>query len=358
MDVPETRELTYFVAVAEELHFGRAAQRLGMAQPPLSRAIAQLERRMGVQLLERSSRAVNLTAAGQVFLTESRKALDAVSASVRRAQRAGRADPKLALAMKPNGDAGLLEPILQRYRRDRDAIEIEVIVGGIAEQAPMLRDGRADVAFLTAPYDDLAGFDTEPLLIQDQVAMLPRAHPLAGRAALTLADLAGEQVPRWPGGNERAAGARLPQVRDTSQLMQLVALGQLIAVLPESVRQGAWPDVVCVPMLDAPPTTVVVAWPERTTSRAVAALVRASTEAAQAAGAGASPSGPLSRRGLSSSAPTSRLMWRISTSWRVDHRIRHLTLHKVLELHVISPLATIGRPGHVGPQSQIATFCT
>jgi len=287
MDVPETRELTYFVAVAEELHFGRAAQRLGMAQPPLSRAIAQLERRMGVQLLERTSRAVNLTAAGQVFLTESRKALDAVSASVRRAQRAGRPDPKLTLAMKPNGDAGLLESILQRYRRDSDAVDIEVIVCGIGEQAPMLRDGRADVAFLTAPYDDVAGFDTEPLVTQDQVAMLPRAHRLAGRAALTLADLAGEQLPRWPDDDVHATDGRLPQVRDVSQLMQLVALGQLVAVLPESVRQRAWPDVVCVPLLDAPPTAVVVAWPERTTSRAVAALIRASAEAAEAAGAGA-----------------------------------------------------------------------
>ncbi|WP_055588865.1 LysR family transcriptional regulator, partial [Streptacidiphilus griseoplanus] len=275
MDVPETRELTYFVAVAEELHFGRAAQRLGMAQPPLSRAIAQLERRMGVQLLERTSRAVSLTTAGQVFLTESRKALDAVSASVRRAQRAGRTDPKLTLAMKPNGDAGLLESILQRYRRDSEAVDVEVIVCGIGEQAPMLRDGRADVAFLTTPYDDVAGFDTEPLLTQDQVAMLPRAHRLAGRAALTLADLAGEQLPRWPGDEANAPDGRLPHVHDVSQLMQLVALGQLVAVLPESVRRRAWPDVVCVPLLDAPPTTVVVAWPERTTSRAVAALIRA-----------------------------------------------------------------------------------
>ncbi|WP_051781834.1 MULTISPECIES: LysR family transcriptional regulator [unclassified Streptomyces] len=287
MDVPETRELTYFVAVAEELHFGRAAQRLGMAQPPLSRAIAQLERRMGVRLLERTSRAVNLTAAGQVFLTESRKALDAVSASVRRAQRAGRTDPKLTLAMKPNGDAGLVESILRRYRLDPDAVDIEVIVCGIGEQAPMLRDGRADVAFLTSPYDDMAGFDTEPLVIQDQVAMLPRAHRLAGRAALTLADLAGEQLPRWPGDDDDATDDCPPQVRDIAQLMQLVALGRLVAILPESVRRSAWPDVVCVPLLDAPPTAVVVAWPERTTSRAVAALIRAGAEAAEAAGAGA-----------------------------------------------------------------------
>lgn len=136
---------------------------------------------MGVQLLERTSRAVNLTAAGQVFLTESRKALDAVSASVRRAQRAGQTDPKLTLAMKPNGDAGLLESILRRYRLDSDAVDIEVIVCGIGEQTPMLRDGRVDVAFLTAPYDDVAGFDTETLVTQDQVAMLP--GPIVSPAA-------------------------------------------------------------------------------------------------------------------------------------------------------------------------------
>ncbi|MFG2972337.1 LysR family transcriptional regulator [Streptomyces sp. NPDC048331] len=293
MNVPETRELTYFVAVAEELHFGRAAQRLGMAQPPLSRAIAQLERRMGVRLLERTTRAVRLTTAGQVFLTESRKALDAVSASVRRAQRAGRPDPKLTLAMKPNGDGGLLESILRRYRLDSDAVDIEVIVCGIGEQAPMLRDGRADVAFLTAPYDDVSGFDTERLVAQDQVAMLPRAHRLAGRAALNLADLAGERLPRWPGDDADATDDGLPPVRDISQLMQLVALGQLVAVLPESVRRHAWPDVVCVPLLDAPPTAVVVAWPERTTSRAVAALIRASAEAAEAAEASAAGTLPL-----------------------------------------------------------------
>ncbi|NED37050.1 LysR family transcriptional regulator, partial [Streptomyces sp. SID8499] len=79
----ETRELRYFVAVAEELHFGRAAQRLGIAQPPLSRAIAALERRLGADLLERGSRGVALTGAGAVLLREARAALDAVEAAER-----------------------------------------------------------------------------------------------------------------------------------------------------------------------------------------------------------------------------------------------------------------------------------
>ena len=278
MDAPETRELAYFVAVAEELHFGRAAERLGMAQPPLSRAIQRLERRMGVPLLERTSRAVSLTPAGVVLLAESRKALDAVTAAVRRAQRAGRESPRLLVVMKPEGDAGLLERILPAYRRDPDAVEVEVVVCGIGEQSAMLRDGRADLAFLHGPWDDVSGFDVEPLLTEDQVAVLPRGHRLADRAALVLADLDGERLPRWPGMDpDQAAG---PAVRDGAQLMQLVALGQVVTVLPASMRHNARADVVCVPVLDAPSSSILVAWPERTRSRAVAAFVRASTEAA------------------------------------------------------------------------------
>ncbi|MEV7091364.1 LysR substrate-binding domain-containing protein [Amycolatopsis sp. NPDC051045] len=271
----ETRELAYFVAVAEELHFGRAAQRLGMAQPPLSRAIQQLERRMGVTLLERTSRGVTLTPAGAVFLAESRKALDAVEAAVHRAQRAGQEVPRLLVAMKTDGDAGLLERVLPGYRQDPDAVEVEIVVCGIDEQARMLRDGRVDLAFLHAPHDDLSGFDTELLLEQDQVAVLPRGHRLAGRAALVLADLDGEPFPRWPGSDVRG-----PEVRDPGQLLQLVALGQVVAVVPESARRHARPDVVYVPVLDAPRTSVLLAWPDRTRSRAVAAFVRASTAVA------------------------------------------------------------------------------
>ena len=111
----EVRELRYFIAVAEELHFSRAAERLGIAQPPLSRAIKQVERRLGVTLLVRSSRAVRLTPAGETLLREGRTALAAMTRAARHAQRAAQPEPRLILAMKPGGDGGLLPDLLTAY---------------------------------------------------------------------------------------------------------------------------------------------------------------------------------------------------------------------------------------------------
>jgi DNA-binding transcriptional LysR family regulator len=274
MDTAETRELRYFVAVAEELHFGRAAGRLGIAQPPLSRAIRALERRLGVSLLERTSRQVTLTPAGEVLLTEGRVALDAVAAATRRAQRASA--PRLILAMKPGGDAGLLPEILAEYEAQPGAVPVELAFGfGSLERAATLRDGRADVGLLHRPRNDLTGLDAEDLISERQVVLLPAQHRLAGQASVSMADLRDEILPRWPGTDGR--GAAIP---DTSQLMQLITLGRMIAVAPESVRSRMHAGLVCVPVPDAPPTTLVVAWPSHSRSLQVAAFVRAATAVA------------------------------------------------------------------------------
>jgi DNA-binding transcriptional LysR family regulator len=285
MDGLETRELAYFVAVAEELHFGRAARRLGIAQPPLSRAIKQIEHRVGVPLLVRSSRHVQLTPAGAILLHEARKALDAVAAATRRARRAGEARQRLVVVTKPGGDAGLLPAVLAAYEAEPGMPAADVLLCGYGEQATLLRDGRADVALLHRPWDDLSGFDTEDLLVQRQVAVLPRPHRLAARPALTLADLAGEPRPRWPGvdppdGPGEPDGPVGPSVRDGAQLLELVALGRVVALLPDSIRDRLRPDLVCVPVLDAPMSTLLVAWPERSRSLATAAFVRAALAAA------------------------------------------------------------------------------
>ncbi|MFC7550263.1 LysR family transcriptional regulator [Plantactinospora sp. GCM10030261] len=279
MDRLETRELTYFVAVAEELHFGRAAQRLGIAQPPLSRAIRQVERRIGVPLLDRTSRRVALTPAGEVMLHEARKALDAVSAAGQRARRAGQPDRRLVLVMKPGGDAGLLPEILAQYEPEPDALPMEIHICGIAEQAGLLRQGQADVGLLHRPYDDLGGFDTEDLLVERHVLVIAEDHRFAGRDSVTMAELAGEPQPRFPG--QPVADPAAPLIRDSGQLMQLIALGRLVAVLPASSRERLPAGLVTVPIADAPTSTVVAAWPERSWSRAVAAFARAAATVAR-----------------------------------------------------------------------------
>ncbi|USA04113.1 LysR family transcriptional regulator [Streptomyces lydicamycinicus] len=279
----ETRELRYFVAVAEELHFGRAAQRLGIAQPPLSRAIRQLERRLGAALLERSSRAVTLTEAGAVLLREARAALDAVEAAERRTRRAALATtgrPGVVLATKAGASSELLAQLLAAYAAEPDAVTVDLLLCGIGEQERMLRDGRADVALLHLPFDTTAGFDTEELCTEGQVVILPAGHPLAGRAQVRTADvteLPDLPMPRWPGRDGSYPDGPGPQARDHAQLFQLIALGRACWIAPESCRTQLREDLAAVPVLDAPPVTTVIAWPPHSRSRAVAGLVRAAT---------------------------------------------------------------------------------
>src|SRR5438045_6485281 len=109
MDHLDLRRLRYFVAVAEELNFGRAAALLGIAQPSLSRAIQRLEAQLGVLLLERTTRHVALTAAGQTLLQQARTVLTASAAETRRTQRAGRSDSTLRVAVKPSGTVATLQ---------------------------------------------------------------------------------------------------------------------------------------------------------------------------------------------------------------------------------------------------------
>ncbi len=276
----ETRELRYFVAVAEELHFGRAALRLGIAQPPLSRAIRQLERRLGVALLVRTSRAVTLTEAGSVLLREGRAALDAVDAAERRTRRAATGGPGLTLVTKTGASRELLAKMLDAYAAEPDAVTVDVLLCGAGEQERILRDGRADVGLLHRPFDSTAGFDTEELRTEGQVLVLPAGHPFSVRPHVRLADattLPGLPMPRWPRLDGTYPEGPGPKIRDSAQLYQLIALGRASAVLPESCRTHLRDDLAAVPVLDAPTVTTVIAWPPHSRSRAVAGLVRAAT---------------------------------------------------------------------------------
>jgi DNA-binding transcriptional LysR family regulator len=281
MDRLETRELAYFLAVADELHFGRAAARLGIAQPALSKAIRQLERRLGVALFDRTSRAVALTEAGRVLTREARVALEAVSAAALRTQRAGTRDPRLLLAMKPGGDAGLLPAILAAYECEPEVLPVEVVFGAVP--ASLLREGQADAALLHAPSDELGGLDTETLLTEAPVVVLPASHPLAQRASLQMTDLAGENLHRKP--------ADPSAMKSLSELMHLIALGRTVAVLPRVLTRPLRDDLAVVPVTDLPPADLLLAWPAHSTSPSVAALARAVVAAIRSDAVAASRSG-------------------------------------------------------------------
>jgi len=303
MNDPEVRQLRYFVAVAEELHFGRAAARLGMAQPPLSRAIRDLERRLGVALLERTTRQVRLTAAGEVLLRDARTALEAVTAAARRTREAGRPSPRLRVALKADVDGGLLPQILDAYCADDAALPPELVLGGFGEQPQALREGRADVGLLLCPLDD-HGLDSEPLLTEPVLVALAAADPLAARTQLCLADLAGRRLPGGspashgrPAGPRRAGPApdRQPDppgqslsgaVRPASNLAEIFSLvetGSAVFFTPASVaRRYPRSGIAYRPVSDLPDSTLALAWHQDARSPAVAAFVRAACTVAAA----------------------------------------------------------------------------
>ncbi|SDM30271.1 LysR family transcriptional regulator [Allokutzneria albata] len=280
--MPEIRELRYFCAVAEDLNITRAAERLGMAQPPLSRAMRQLERRLGVQLFDRSGPRLALTEAGETLVKEAAVVLDALDSAVRRTRRAGFPGRKLVVTAKPGVATELLHRTCEAFRASPDAPEIEIVVSGFGEQAGMVRDGRADVAI--AGCFDGHGLDTELLTTEPRVAVLALRHELAARDVLSTADLVAEPAPRWNaptivdrdywlGNSARPDG---PVVRDSAQLLEVVALGQGVALVPASLAaRNARPDVVYRPVTDAEPYRTLLLWPAGSRSPWIARFVEA-----------------------------------------------------------------------------------
>ncbi|MCV7290758.1 LysR family transcriptional regulator [Mycolicibacterium wolinskyi] len=276
MEMLEIRELRYFVAVAERLHFGRAARQLRIAQPALSKTIQRIESRLGVDLFVRTSRSVTLTAAGTTLLEHGRHALNAMDIAVQKTQQASEPD-HLRLAMKPGGDAGLLPGLLAAYAEQQDARRVEIVFCSGTNRAQTLRDGQADVALLYAPFDDLAGLTTVPLHVEDRVALLPQTHPLARRANIRLKDLAAETFARWVGvPTDQSAG---PEIEDVTELVPLVQIGRVVAVLPRSLVSPAPPATVCVPVEDAGTSTIVLAHNANDHRNTVAAFVTAASSA-------------------------------------------------------------------------------
>src|SRR4051795_5181142 len=188
----ELRHLRYFVAVAEELHFRRAAERLHMSQPPLSQQIRQLEEEVGAQLLLRNQHRVELTASGAAFLERAREILDAVEDAARQARRVQRGEVgRLAVGFVGSAMYSFVPELLRAFREHAPDIALRLHERGTTEQLRQLDDGRLDVGFLRTP-GRWPGLSFETVLEEQVVVAMPDVHPLAQRPIVRLSDLTGE----------------------------------------------------------------------------------------------------------------------------------------------------------------------
>src|SRR3954463_10199 len=190
----ELRHLRYFVAVAEELHFRRAAERLHMSQPPLSQQIRQLEEEVGAQLLLRNQHRVELTASGAAFLERAREILDAVESAARQARRVQRGEVgRLAVGFVGSAMYSFVPELLRAYRDQAPGITLRLRELGTTEQLRQLDDCRLDVGFLRTP-GRWPGLSFETVLEEQVVVAMPDVHPLAQRPIVRLQDLTGESL--------------------------------------------------------------------------------------------------------------------------------------------------------------------
>ena len=191
----ELRHLRYFVAVAEELHFGRAARRLGVAQPPLSRQIRDLEREIGTPLFDRVPRGVDLTPAGAAFLPEARLTLAQAERAQRSAQRAARGETgRLRVGfVEAATHSGILPDVLSFFRMHLPSVGLSLFELESLRQAEALRDARIDLGILhSPPLDADRWLRVELIYTEPVVLVVPGSHRLARRARFTLASLADE----------------------------------------------------------------------------------------------------------------------------------------------------------------------
>jgi len=188
----ELRHLRYFLAVSETLHFSRAAQRLGIAQPPLSQQIQQLEQLVGHRLFDRTTRGVKLTAAGQLLAERARTTIDKVHDDLAQVRRLGRGEEgTLTIGFSGSVMFTNLPAAIEVYRRRFPKVELRLHEMVTSAQIGALLEGTIDLAFLRDG-DSTEGIEMRPLLRERYVAVLPRSHPLARRRSLRVGDLRNE----------------------------------------------------------------------------------------------------------------------------------------------------------------------
>lgn len=293
----ELRHLRYFVAVAEELHFGRAAMRLGIAQPPLSQQIQHLEAYLGTRLLDRTRRKVALTDAGRALLGDARRLLGDVERAIEAAQRAGRGESgSITVAFAASVMFLELPAILRAFRERYPGVALELREMPTGAQLAALAVGEIDVGFLRQPAET-PGLSLESVTREPLHMAVNRNHPLAARRRIALRQLANEPwvlFPREAGPGLYAqilglchdAGFTPRVVQETRELyttVSLVEAGVGVTIVPASVERMGWTGVRFAPVVGAM-TRIAMGWrPERAEARPVVhAFVKLASDAARA----------------------------------------------------------------------------
>jgi DNA-binding transcriptional LysR family regulator len=266
----ELRHMRHFLAVAEERHFGRAAERLNMAQPPLSQSIQRLEAGLGVRLLERSRRGVFLTTAGEVFLEEARRTV--MQADLARAVTLRAADARalqVNIAFTAPALFRFLPPLLLQHRRRHENVELRLFHERTPEQIAGILAGRFDVAFTQPCVELVEGGDHLTVERCRYIAAVPETWPIARKTSVTLAELGAHPMiitrtePEWPS----RLSAMLAAFRDvgvspkiaqesmqTFTTLTLVAAGMGFAMTMETSALTGLKGVAFREVSDLPPT--------------------------------------------------------------------------------------------------------
>jgi DNA-binding transcriptional LysR family regulator len=275
MDV-DLRKLRYFVAVAEELHFGRAADRLHIAQPVLSRQIRALEDELHVQVFKRDRRSTELTAAGRQLLDDARPLLASAEGLRRRAVAASREASTFALGFMP----GITVTASVRALGARHPnLNIQLVRTSWDDQVDVLHDGRVDVSVVRLPIEQ-RGLTVRPLFDEPRVVVLPSDHRLAGKESVTIADLATEHllqnpdaVPEWRDVAVELRESRAkppPRFHSVEEKLEHVAAGNGIAIIPTSTASFyTRSDIAHIPVEDIGPNRVCLAWVASRRSRLI-----------------------------------------------------------------------------------------
>ncbi|MBF3551263.1 LysR family transcriptional regulator [Burkholderia pseudomallei] len=246
----ELRQLRYFIAVAEEMNITRAAQRLHMTQPPLSRQLQLIEDEIGLPLFERGARPLKLTDAGRVLYAQARRVLEQADELAPLTRRLAQAAERIVIGFVPSTLYGALPEVIRAFREAAPAVELSLIEMFTLEQLGALKGGRIDIGFGRLRFDD-DRLVREVLVEERLIVALPDGHPLAAPdASISLADIAGQTLIVYPSTPRPSfadqqlsalrdgglAPAAVHEVRELQTALGLVAAQVGVSLVPESVE--------------------------------------------------------------------------------------------------------------------------